>query len=107
MGFMGSLLSHFWRSGKWRLQKKNPEEVTIPHLINPSAKVLMRFALKLCLKLQHKGARNGLWVASPYAAIYLCHNKRIVFLSSSLPQQWAAFEAGTDDSPQEGHQLPA
>lgn len=37
-------------------------------------------------------------MASPCAAIYLCDNKRIVFLSSPLAPQRAAFEVGTDDS---------
>lgn len=67
-----------------------------PH--QPLCWSLNTFCNELMAKAQYKAARKGLWVASPYAAIYLCDNKRIVFLSSLLAPQRAAFEAGTDDS---------
>lgn len=67
-----------------------------PH--QPLCWSLNTFCNELMAKAQYKAARKGLWVASPYAAIYLCDNKRIVFLSSPLAPQRAAFEAGTDDS---------
>lgn len=55
-------------------------EVMIRHLISPSAKAWMHFAVNLREKPKYKSDREKAWAESPYSLIYFPESKQIVLL---------------------------